>query len=78
MPKKAQATINQAKFLAETLLLEHFLAAQANKELGPAHDAKQLAQYFVTLLHGTAAMARAGKSLAEMELTIDMALKIIE
>lgn len=78
MPGDAQATINQAKTKAEALLTEFFIQAQQHNELSADLDASQLAQYFVTLLHGTAAMARAEKSLADLEHTIDLALQVVE
>ena len=78
MPAEAHATIERAKVQAEVLLTEFFNQAQQQQELSTDHDASQLAQYFVTLLHGTAAMARAEKSLDELEQTIDLALSIIK
>ncbi|WP_223787974.1 TetR/AcrR family transcriptional regulator [Marinicella meishanensis] len=78
MPAAAQQTIHQAKGLAEQTLTQFFQQAQAEQQLSETHDPVVLAQYFVTWLHGTAAMARADKCLTELEATIDLALKVIE
>ncbi len=77
MPADAHDTVNQAKIMAEDLLTDFFQKAQAKNELSKQHAASDLAQFFVTLLHGTAAMARADKSLTELEQSIDLALEII-
>jgi AcrR family transcriptional regulator len=78
LPDQAQATIEQAKDLTENLLSCFFQQGKDNGELDTAIDAQHLAQYFVTLLHGTAAMARAGKNLAELERLIDLSLTLIQ
>lgn len=77
MPAAAHATIQQVKGLAEQKLTQFFQTAQQNQELSVAHDPGHLAQYFVTWLHGTAAMARADKGLSDLELITDMALGIL-
>ncbi|MFC3194803.1 TetR/AcrR family transcriptional regulator [Marinicella sediminis] len=77
-PDQAHATIEQMKNITEELLVGFFSQAQQKAEISQSANVRQLAAYYVTLLHGTAAMARAGKSLAALEQTIDLALQLID
>jgi len=77
LPDQAHATIEHAKNLTEDMLSCFFKQGREQGELTVATEPRQLAQYFVTMLHGTAAMARGGKTLEELEQMIDLSLTLI-
>ena len=77
IPEAACQVLEQAKLLTEDLFHETFVVAQKRQELDSTADARQLAQYLATMLHGTAAMARAGKTLDQLSQTIQVALSVI-
>ena len=77
IPEAACQVLDQAKLLTEDLFHDIILQAQKQQELDSTADARQLAQYLATVLHGTAAMARAGKTLDELLQTIKVALSVI-
>ena len=78
LPDQAHATIEHAKNLTEDMLCCFFKQCRERGELRAETADESLAQYFVTLLHGTAAMARAGKGLEELEQMIDLSLTLIQ
>ncbi len=76
-PVAAQAQIAEIKSLSENVLVDFLTQAQADKELSQQHDVVQLAQYFISVVHGTAALARAGKSKQELTAVIQTALRVL-
>ncbi len=75
MPPKARECIDHAGGYAQNLLTTLFLEDAEAQKLGLNKQAEQNALFLVTALHGTAAMARAGKNFAEMEPVVNRALK---
>lgn len=76
-PVAAKAQIDAMKSVGEGVLLDFFTAAQANGELADDHDVTALAQYYMGVMHGTAALARAGKSRQELTTVVETALKVL-
>ena len=77
IPEAACQVLEQAKLLTEDLFHDTFVVAQKRDQLATTANARHLAQYLATFLHGTAAMARAGKTLDELSQTIKVALSVI-
>ncbi len=77
MPLEAMEVIATIKNLGEELLVDFFSKAQKTKDLSTHHNAKRLGQYFISILHGTAAMARAGKTKKDLEAIVETAMKVL-
>lgn len=75
MPSEALETISVAGSYAQTMLAEFFQTDEEARSLKFNADAEEKAFFLVTIINGTAAMARAGKKLSELETVIDRALK---
>jgi len=76
-PEKAVEVVVGARDFAENFLTD-FLADEikAGNLAGP-RNTRSLARYIVTILHGTAALARGGKSKSELDAVMDFAVKTI-
>lgn len=75
MPERAVALIEQAKGYAENYLTQLFKEEIAQGNLSPETDPATLASLLVTLMHGTAAMARGGKGFDQLEPLINLTLQ---
>ncbi len=76
-PDAAAQSVGQAKDYAEKLLRKLFKQETAKGNLDSSIDPKSLAQYLLIILHGTAAMARGGKSKRDLEPLVKMAVNTI-
>ncbi|WP_395373356.1 TetR/AcrR family transcriptional regulator [Marinicella sp. W31] len=74
IPDDAEAAITTAKNNGEDYLRNFFADEQHQGHIAKDVDCDELALYVMTVLHGTAAMARGGKSLQELLIIIDYAL----
>lgn len=74
MPDNARAIIDEAGTYAVTLLTELLQQDDEAQTLKLTKSAAEKALFLVTILHGTASMARAGKTLTELEPIIDYAM----
>ena len=74
MPDNARAIIDEAGTYAVTLLTELLQQDDEAQALQLTKSAAEKALFLVTILHGTASMARAGKTLTELEPIIDYAM----
>lgn len=74
MPEQALASITFASEYAQTMLAELFETDADAKRLGFAVDAEENALFLMTVVNGTAAMARAGKTVDELQTVIERAL----
>ncbi len=71
IPEQATASIYKARDFNEAFLRDFFQQEIAEGNL-PAHtDAAVLALYIITVLHGTAALSRAGKSMGDLQPILD-------
>ncbi len=78
LPEEAFDTIEKARDFTEAFLTS-FLEEEKNKGNLPArHNSGELALYLVTLLHGTAALARGGKKITALKPVIERALLALE
>jgi len=77
IPEEAEQAIAQARDTGEDYLRVFFEHEQQQGQLAAEVDCTQLAVYVVTILHGTASMARGGKSLSELTVIIDYALNVL-
>jgi TetR/AcrR family transcriptional regulator, copper-responsive repressor len=77
-PKDATKIIHQIRDSLETNLTGFFKQAIANKELTKAAKPEALASYFATLLHGTAAMARGGKTGKQLSDIVETAVGLLD
>ncbi len=75
MPQHARHAIAQARDGGERCLAAFFREERGKGNLAADAEPEALALFFITLLHGTAAMARAGKSLVELETVVDQAMR---
>lgn len=75
-PEKAKKVAADISHFSESFLKDFFEKELSLKQLPPNTDCILLSRFIVTFLHGTAAMARANRSLEELEGLIDMALEI--
>jgi len=71
MPDKALQLINKVGNFALILLTEFFEQDGEARKLNLGTSAEQKALFIVSMLHGTAAMARAGKTVGELESVVD-------
>ena len=78
IPDDAEAAITTAKNTGEDYLRKFFTDEQQQGHLATQADCDALALYVMTVLHGTAAMARGGKSLKDLQAIVEYALKNIE
>jgi TetR/AcrR family transcriptional regulator, copper-responsive repressor len=74
MPEQALQTIEKARDFTEKFLTDFFAQEIASNHLSADHKPHELALFFISVLHGTAAMARGGKNLAELATVVDNAL----
>ncbi len=72
-PAEARVTVNEVKYLAETVLTAFFTQEQKN-ESNMIIETQQMAQYIVTVMHGLAVMARSGKPQEQLEQVIELSL----
>lgn len=66
IPSDAMAIIESARDFNERFLTQFFVDEINASHLPPETDAGEMALFVVTLLHGTAAMARGGKTVKEL------------
>ena len=78
MPESATKKVNEIKNLGEKILTDFFNQAENTALFKHQQSSQQLAQYFITVLHGTAAMSRAGKTLAELTVMIELSLTVLD
>ncbi len=76
-PQQARDAVYRMRDFAEHYLIDFLAAEQKAGSLDASVDVKAIALYLVTLMHGTAAMARGGKSKQELLSTINTTLKLI-
>lgn len=76
-PEDAAKVVNQVRDSLEKDLTAFFKQAIANKELAQTSNPETLACYFATLLHGTAAMARGGKTEQQLSDIVETALGLL-
>ena len=69
--------VYQMRDFSETFLTEFLEAEQQAGHLKDGADPKVIAQYLVTLMHGTAAMVRGGKNKQELKQTMDTAVNAV-
>lgn len=74
IPADALAVIEHARDLSERYLTDFFTAEISKNNLPDTADPAALALFIVTLLHGTAALARGGKTLDALESVLDAAI----
>lgn len=78
IPDTALQTIEKARDFTQEYLTD-FFAGEINKHhLDSAHRPSELALFFISMLHGTAAMARGGKNLQELEKVVDYAIRVLD
>lgn len=75
MPQSAVTLIEQAKGYAENYLTQLFKEEITAGNLSPQAQPATLASLLVTLMHGTAAMARGGKRFEELEPLLEITLQ---
>jgi len=74
MPEGAANMTEKALSDNESALVTFFKNEQAEGNLPSHKPPKSLALYIMTVLHGTATMARAGKKMKDLEWVVDQAL----
>ncbi|WP_246119273.1 TetR/AcrR family transcriptional regulator [Aliikangiella coralliicola] len=74
IPEKALEAISTASGFSETYLTQFFQQEIQLDNLSSQYDANDLAVYFLTLLHGTAAQSRNGKSAKQLQSIINTAV----
>ena len=77
-PERAKESVIKLRDFSEHYLTDFLTEEQQAGHLDKSADPAGIAQYLVTLMHGTAAMARGGKSQQELLQTIDTALNIFD
>nr|WP_256489508.1 TetR/AcrR family transcriptional regulator [Pleionea sp. CnH1-48] len=70
MPPQAVTVINSIQSLNEEHLLAFFQAEKECGNIGAENDEQVLTRYIMTLIHGTASLARSGKSLEDIQTII--------
>ncbi len=78
LPAAACEIIEQAGNLGEQTLTRFFKQAQTQGELAAHQEPRELSKFFMTILHGTAAMARANQSATDLEPVIDQSLSTLQ
>ena len=78
MPADAIATLKQALSVNEEMLTRFFQQEQDAGNLTDSTNPQLLSTYIITILQGTAAMARGGKTEQELEPMVAMALHYID
>ena len=78
IPGAAEEAIAKAKNSSEMQLTEFFAEEQQKGHLSADTDCTHLALLIMTVLHGTAALARGGKTLQELQPLIDSVLTIVD
>ncbi|VAW45519.1 Transcriptional regulator, AcrR family [hydrothermal vent metagenome] len=78
LPIDACRVISKARDLGENLLTAFFTDEQTKGHIGLQYNPKELALFFITISHGTAAMARANKPVTELETVIERALLVLK
>lgn len=78
MPAEAQVTITTAATQALQTLTDFFQTDAEAKAQGLAKKAREKALFLVSIMHGTAALSRAGQSQKELTAVIDQALTGLE
>ncbi len=73
-PDKAAELVTEIRDFAERYLTDFFQQEIINSNFPKGTDSATLARFIVTLLHGTAAMARADKKTSELEAIVDTAI----
>ena len=74
LPEKAMASVIEARDFSENYLIGFLVGEMEKGHLDSSADCRSLARYLITLLHGTASMARGGKSFEELSVVIDTVL----
>ncbi len=77
MPTDAADVINEARDFNERFLTEFFAEEVSASRLSKNIKANEVALFFVALLHGTAAMARGGKTFDELQPVVTNAVSAL-
>lgn len=77
-PMDAAKVVNQIRDSLEKSLTIFFKQAIANKEFAQTTKPEALARYFTALVHGTAAMARGGKTEKELSDIVETAMGLLD
>ncbi len=77
LPSEANQLIKEVRDLGEQTLLQFFTDAQQAGQLAAHHQPQLLARFYITVLHGTAAMARADQSLTALQTVIAQSLQVL-
>jgi AcrR family transcriptional regulator len=78
IPEMATATIESARDFGSTYLTQFFTDEIHKQNLPSDRNPSEMALFLITILHGTAALARGGKSFEELEPLLDQALVALE
>lgn len=73
-PQQAQAAVDELKNMAEKLLIEFFIRQKSQGDFD--QDPQQMAQFMVAVIHGLAALSRAGKNKKALMQVIDVTLSV--
>ncbi len=76
-PDKAAELVTEISNFAERYLTDFFQQEVAKNRLPKETNSTNIARFVVTILHGTAAMARAGKKVDELETIIDRTITAV-
>lgn len=74
MPAVAMAKLDEVGQHAQNLLTQLFIDDPESRQSGFDDDAEERARFLVTIINGTAAMARSGASLDELEPVVERSL----
>lgn len=77
IPTEALAVISKACSFSQQQLQEFFNEEIAQKNIAASFNAQNLTLFMLTLMNGSAAMARNGSELKELEIVYDIALKAL-
>ncbi len=71
-PEQAKSSVNKLKNMAETVLTDFFTLRKSHNDFD--QQPQIAAQFMVTVMHGLASMARAGKSKKQLMQVVNVAL----
>lgn len=78
IPEKARSMIKQASSFSEDYLTAFFQEEIDKENLGERESAHVLSLYLLTVLNGSSAIARGGKSFDDMQPIVDQMLRAIQ
>ena len=76
-PEQARDVVYKMRDFSEHYLTDFLATEQSEGNLANDVDVKAMAQFLVTIMHGTAAMARGGKTKDELISTINTTLNVL-